>query len=84
MPDGLGKLLGKVSPFDGFTGRFAVIPVHTVVPGHFPQHHFRMLRKIAVQRYAILRFAQVDPIRLNVDGAIPLFQEDDVAGDFRR
>ena len=58
MPDGLGKLLRKVGPFDGFTGRFAVIPVHTVVPGHFPQHHFRMLRKIAVQRYAILRFAR--------------------------
>ena len=83
MPDGLSKLLREVGPFDGFIGCFAMIPVHTVVPGHFPQHHFGMLRKIAVDGDAVLRFAQVYPIGFNVDGAIPLLQENDVAGDFR-
>ena len=48
-----------------------------------PQHHFRMISEIAVDRDSIRCLAQMHPVRLNIDSPVPLLQEDDIRGDLR-
>ena len=46
------------------------------------QNHLRVLNKVAVHGQAICVFTHMHPVRLNLDGSIPLLQEDDVRNDF--
>ena len=75
-----GKQLGQVCVLVGTAGA-----VHAEPGGfhdHIAQHHFRVLHKIAVHADAVLVGVQMHPIRLDVRHAVPLLQEDNVAGDF--
>ena len=81
MSDGLGQLCGKCCPLNRQTGRFLPRTVHGVIPNHGAQHHFRVLRKIAVDGDAVSSLTQMHPVWLDVDRPIPLLQEEDVRGD---
>ena len=52
--------------------------IHGIVPDHLPEDHIRVIREVAVDRYAIFCLTQMHPVRLNVDGTVTLLQEDDV------
>ena len=59
----------------------ALPAVLRILPGQRAQNHLRVLNKVAVHGKAICVFIHMHPIRLNLDGPIPLFQEDDVRND---
>ena len=79
----LMKLLGKIGVGKRITGRLLFIAVHFVVPFDPPQHHFRMIGKVAVDGNAVPGLTEMHPIRLDVDGAVALLEKEDVGGDFR-
>ena len=47
------------------------------------QNHFGMFCKVAGDGDAVPGLPQMDPIRLNVDGPVPLVKKKNVGGDFR-
>ena len=75
------QLFRQISPIQGNTGCFLPVAIHAVIPGHPAQHHFRMLRKVGVERNTILRDAQMHPIRLDVDRPFPLLQKQNIRCD---
>ena len=78
----LGKLVCKVCTLDGSNGQF-LSSVLGAFGGQFAQHHLRVVYEILVDGKAIFCFAQLHPVRLMVDGAVTLLQEDDVADNIR-
>ena len=60
---------------------FAAIAEHACIVLHCSEHHFRVFRKIGIDRNAVLRPAKMYPVRLRHDLALPLLQEYDVACD---
>ena len=56
------------------SGAFGAVPAH---------NHFRVVEEIAVDGVAVLRLPQMNPVRVNLDGTIPLLQEDNVRHHFR-
>ena len=48
-----------------------------------PQHHLRIVNKIAVDGQPVRRLPEVYPVRFNVDRVIPLLQENDIRHDIR-
>ena len=77
-----GKLVCKVCTLDGSNGQF-LSSVLGAFGGQFAQHHLRVVYEILVDGKAILGFAQLHPVRLMVDGAVTLLQEDNVADNIR-
>ena len=77
MGDSLPELFRKVGAGGGGNGTF-LPPVLCAFGGQLAQHHLRMVYKIAVEGKALRGLPQVYPVRLDVDGAVPLLQEQDV------
>ena len=77
-----GKLVCKVCTLDRSNGQF-LSSVLGAFGGQFAQHHLRVVYEILVDGKAILGFAQLHPVRLMVDGAVTLLQEDNVADNIR-
>ena len=77
MGNGLPELFRKVGAGSGGNGAF-LPPVLCAFGGQLAQHHLRMVYKIAVEGKALRGLPQVYPIRLDVDGTVPLLQEQDV------
>ena len=82
MSNGFGQLPGKIGPHDGKAGGFLPGSIHGIVPGHPAEYHFRMIGKVAVDGNAVLSLSQVYPVRLNINGAVTLLEEDDIRSDF--
>ena len=80
---GLMKLAGQVCAVQRQAGGFLAAAIHAVIPCHAAQNHFGMFCKVAVDGDAVPGLPQVDPIRLNGDGPVPLLQKKNVGGDFR-
>ena len=74
------KLVCKVCTLDGSNGQF-LSSVLGAFGGQFAQHHLRVVYEILVDGKTIFGLAQLHPIRLMVDGAVTLLQEDDVRND---
>ena len=55
------------------SGAFGAVSAHD---------HFRVVEEIAVDGVAVLRLPQMHPIRVNLNGTIPLLQEDNVRHHF--
>ena len=74
------ELCSEVKPFIRLHGEilFAVLRTLRGLPS---QHHIWIVYEIAVDGKAVRILAQVYPIGLNLDGAVTLLQEDDVADD---
>ena len=78
----LGKLVCKVCTLDGSNGQF-FSSVLGAFGGEYAQNHLRVVCEILVDGKAILGFAKLHPVRLVVDGAVTLLQEDNVADNIR-
>ena len=76
----LFELRGQVRPLEG-VDRYVLPAILGVFGGKFAQNHLGMLHKILVDGEAFQRFAQLHPVRLPVDGPVPLLQEDDVGNN---
>ena len=50
---------------------------------HLTQNHIRVLHKIAIHADTVGICVQMYPVRFNVRHAVPLLQEQNIAGDFR-
>ncbi len=81
--DGLCQLLGQFRAGNGVAGGVVFISVHAPVECHRTQQHIGMLQKILVDRNAVFILPDVNPRGFDVDGLLPLLQEQDVRGDFR-
>ena len=77
MGDRLPELFRKVGAGGGGNGAF-LPPVLCAFGGQLAQHHLRVVHKVAVEGEALRGLPQVYPVRLDVDGAVPLLQEQDV------
>ena len=82
MLDSFGKLVCQHCTLNGAHGAF-LTAILGAFSGQFAQHHLRVVYKIAVDGKAIFRFAELYPVRLMVDGAVTLLQEDNVADNIR-
>ena len=80
MANRLMQLIRKARIFLRKNGK-ALPAVLRILPGQRAQNHLRVLNKVAVHGQAVCVFTHMDPIRLNLDGPIPLLQEDDVRND---
>ena len=76
------KLIGKLQPFDGLYGEI-LSAVLGALGGLPSQNHLRMLHKVAVDGKAVLIPPQMYPVRFNLDGTVPLLQEDDIRDNIR-
>ena len=76
------KLVGKAGALKGRNGQF-LSSVLGAFCGQFAQHHLRVIYEILVDGKAILGLAKLHPVRLVVDGAVTLLQEDNVADNIR-
>ena len=74
---GLMKLFTQICPGNRNNCAF-FLAVLSAFCHKLPQHHFRMVNKIAIKGNSFRRQPQVYPIRFNINGMIPLFQEDNV------
>ena len=81
--DGLGQLLLQVCPLQRQAGGLRLIAVHILPEGHSSQHHLRVLEEVAVQGYAVLGLAGLNPLRHLLRRAGPFLEKEDVRGDFR-
>ena len=54
------------------------VAIHAVIPDHSAQHHFEVFSKVAVYRNAICSLTEMHPVRFNVNGTVPLLQENDI------
>ena len=61
VADRFFQLLGKVCAFDGLDRGFLLAVLGTF-RGDLAQHHFRMLRKILVDRISFRRFTEIHPV----------------------
>ena len=77
-----GKLVGKADALKGRNRQF-LSSVLGAFGGQFAQHHLWVVCEILVDGKAILGFAQLNPVRLMVDGAVTLLQKDNIRNDFR-
>ena len=80
MLHGFGKLVGKAGVLDGHNGQ--VVTVLGAFQFQLPQHHLRVVYEILVDGKAIFGLTKLHPLRLMVDRAVTLLQEDDVRNDF--
>ena len=80
MANRLMQLIRKTHAFFRKNGK-ALSAVLRILPGQRAQNHLRVLNKVAVHGQAVCIFIHMNPIRLNLDGPIPLLQEDDVRND---
>ena len=76
------KLVGKAGALDRCNGQF-LSSVLGAFGGQLAQNHFRVIYKILVDGKAIFGLAKLHPVRLVVDGAVTLLQEDNVADNIR-
>ena len=83
MGHSLPQLLSQILAGECLACCFLLTAIHAVIPDHVAQHHFRVLRKVGIDRDAVRRLSKMHPIRFNIDGPIPLLQENDIAGDIR-
>ena len=79
--DSLRQLLGQVCTLQGLTGRFLVRSIHRIIPNHFAKNHIRVIGKIAVDGYAVLRLGQMYPVRFYINGTVAFLQEDNIRSD---
>ena len=71
---GKGNLLQRLhGVIHTVSGAFGAVSAHD---------HFRVFQKIAVNGVAVLRLPQMHPVRFNLNGSIPLLQEDNVRHHF--
>ena len=76
------KLVGKVCTLDGGNGQF-LPSVLGAFGGQLAQHHLRVVYEILIDGKAIFRFAQLHPVRLMVNRAVTLLQEDNIRNNIR-
>ena len=75
-----GKLVGQHCALNGRNGQ--IVSVWGAFGGQLAQHHLRVVHKILVDSKAILGLAKLHPVRLMVDGAVTLLQEDNIRNHF--
>ena len=80
MANRLMQLIREAHAFFRENGE-ALPAVLRILPGQRAQNHLRVLNKVAVHGQAVCIFTHMHPIRFNLDGPIPLLQEDDVRND---
>ncbi len=66
MGNCLVELCGEVGAGERFAGRFHFVAVHAVVPFDGPEHHLRVVGKVAVDGNSVLGLAEMHPVRFGV------------------
>jgi len=74
----LSKLVCKVCTLDGSNGQF-LSSILGAFGGEYTQNHLRVVYEILVDGKTIFGLAKLHPVRLVVDGAVTLLQENNVA-----
>ena len=75
------ELIGKQQSVNG-SHRVVLPAILSTFSSGPPQHHLRVIQKILVDRESVLSLPGLGPVRRNVDGPVPLLQEEDVGDHF--